>query len=279
MFFTERAGAKRQRHYVNDARLAAATGWTHCDIRFATTGAAGQAQSLAASLTDAEGRPVEITMKFEPGTPLVRSGNTGLTDQSGHSADALFMIFYRDTGAKAPRGTVRIGGVNHAFLPDEPLGAHPMRYANGGNIYIGIASYGRQLIPSGATIRPRPGGGAIHTRRTRSGTLSTLTFDRSNALLEARQSVGSRSMFTSYSPALPPCGGQGAPVVSRFSISIDSDRDLIVGRATRRCERDGPVVEYRPTAPGWAAAQPFSVRQVPASDGTGNVLTTGRLAR
>lgn len=280
VFFTERAGQKRQHHYVNDARLAASRGWTHRDIRFETKGAKGQAQSLAVSLTDAEGQPVELAMQFKPGTPLLRTGSRGLTDQSGHSAKTVFMTFYRDTRAKAPRGTVKIGGINHAFLPGEPLGAYPMRYANGDNIYVGITSYGRQLIPSEATVQPRPGGGTVLTRRARNGNLSTLTFDEANALVETRQAVGRSSMFTSYRPALAPCGAQtGAPAKSRFYVSIDSDRDLIVGEATRRCEGSGSVIEYHPNSPSWAAAQPFSVRQSPSPDGAGTLLTIQPLRR
>ena len=279
VFFTERAGGKRQRHYINDARLATALGWTHRDIRFETKGVGDEARSLAVSLTDAEGRPVELTMGFEPGKRLLRTDNRGLTDQSGHSAETLFMTFYRDTRAMGSRGTVKIGGVDHAFRPDEPLGRYPMRYANGSNIYIGITSYGRQSVPSDATVEARPGGGTIRTRRARSGALSTMTFDAADALVEARQSVGPRAMFTSYSPALAPCSAGTAPATSRFSLSIDSDRDLIVGDATRRCEGGEAIVEYRPSSPGWAAAQPFSVRQSLATDGAGTLLTTRPLPR
>lgn len=279
VFFTERAGGKRQQHYINDARLAATFGWTHRDIQFQTRGAKGQAQSLAVSLKDTDGRPVEIAMEFKPGTPLLKLGGRGLTDQSGHSATTIFMTFYRDTRAKAQSGTVKIGGVNHAFLPGEPLGTYPMRYSNGGNIYIGITTYGRQSVPSGAKIRPRPGGGTVHTIRSRSGNLSTFTFDGTDALVETRQSVGPSSMFTSYRPALPPCGAQTSPAKSRFSVSIDTDRDLIVGHATRHCERGASVIEYRPISPKWAAAQPFLVRQSPLPDGTGVLLTTQPLPR
>lgn len=279
VFFTERAGGKRQHHYINDARLAASLGWTHSDIRYETVGAKGQARSLAVSMTDADGQPVELAMDFKPGTPLRRAGSRGLTDQSGHSADSVFMTFYRDTRADAPSGTVKIGGVNHAFLPREPYGGYSTRYANSDNIYIGITAYGAQLVPAGATVQPRPDGGTTHTRRTRSGNLSTLTFDRENALMETRQSVGSASMFTSYNPALASCRAPTAPATSRFSISIDSDRDLIVGEATRRCDGAGSVIEYRPTSPKWASAQPFSVRQSSSPDGAGILLTTQKLSR
>ena len=279
VFFTERSGGKRQHHYVNDARLAANLGWTYRDIRYATKGAKGQAQSLAVSLTDADGQPVEIAMQFKPGTPLLKTGSRGLTDQSGHSADSVFMTFYRDTRAKASMGTVKIGGVNHAFLPSEPLGSYPMRYANGDNIYIGITPYGRQSVPAGATVQPRPGGGTVHTRRSQNGNLSTLIFDEADALLETRQAVGPFSMFTSYRPALAPCGAQTSPTKSHFSVSIDSDRDLIVGQATRRCDYGVSVIEYRPTSPKWAAAQPFLVRQSPSPNGAGTLLVTQPLPR
>lgn len=279
VFFTERAGGKRQHHYINDARLAASLGWTYSEIRYETRGAKGQAQDLAVSLTDADGQPVEMAMEFKPGTPLGRTGSRGLTNQSGHSADTVFMTFYRDTRADAQSGTMKIGGVNYAFLPNEPLGGYPTRYANSDNIYIGITVYGRQLVPAGANVEPRPGGGATHSRRTRGGVLSTLTYDGANALTETRQSVGRASMFASYSPALASCGMRTTPTKSRFSISIDSDRDLIVGEATRRCDRGGSVIEYRPTSPKWASAQPFSVRQEPSADGGGILLTTRKLLR
>lgn len=97
--------------------------------------------------------------------------------------------------------------------------------------------------------------------------------------MKTRQSIGLKSMFTSYRPALAPCSARTAPAKSRFSVSIDSDSDLIVGEATRRCEISGSVIEYRPTSPLWAAAQPFSVRQSLAADGAGTLLTTQPLRR
>lgn len=261
VFFTERAGAKRQRHYINDQRLAAARAWTHREIRYAIKGGAGEARSLDVSLTDMDGQPIEITMDFDPGTPMNRTGRRGLTDQSGHSRDIHFLIFYRDMHARAPRGTMKIAGVNHAFLPEEPLGTYPARYTNSGNNYIGTIGYGRRHIPlAGLAVAPREGGGQGYTHRA-AGNVSTVTADRAGALVESRQSVGPRAVFTRFSPALPPCRPGAPPAEARFSISLDIDPDIITGQATRRCEGETSILEFRPNAPAWAAAQPFSVRQ------------------
>ena len=279
VFFTERAGAKRQHHYVNDAPLAAALGWTFRDISFKMGGGAGEAKGLDVSLEDDAGRPVAITMDFDPGTQLSRTGRRGLTSQSGHSGDKHFMIFYRNVRASAPRGTMKIGGINYALLPDEPLGSFPARYTNSGDIYVGIIGYGRQTVPFGAVSTTVVSDGSrVLSRRLPSGAVSSVTIDANRTLVEERQSLGPKAVITRFSPGVPPCSAASPPAASRFSISVDIDPNIITGVATRRCDKGDSIIEFRPTTPEWAAAQPFVVRQG-QSAGTEVSLTTSRLKR
>ena len=129
VFFTERAGPKRQDHFYNDQTYAAQRGGRFRDISYATTGSAPGALGLDVKLADVQGQDVVISVEFDGSPPLIRRpGATGLTNQSGHSADKFFLIFYRDEALRAPRGRATFNGVNRAFLPDEATAPLPFRY-------------------------------------------------------------------------------------------------------------------------------------------------------
>jgi hypothetical protein len=121
VWFTERAGAKRQIHYRNDAQLARFVGGLYRQIDYKISGETGRPRAVEVRFDDSEGKPVNLDVAFDPTQILVRQG-AGLTDQSGHMSDRAFLIFYRETNALAEDAHASIGGSNATFEKSEPKG-------------------------------------------------------------------------------------------------------------------------------------------------------------
>ena len=122
VFFTEREGGKRQHHFFDDRQIVEHFPGSHYRaIEYERTGGPDRGQSVRVSLTGLDEMPVHIA--FDLGdAPLSRIG-ARLTDQSGHSADTLFLLFHRERTAPASGNEVRIGGRNYSFrAEDDPQG-------------------------------------------------------------------------------------------------------------------------------------------------------------
>ena len=113
-FFTERDGPKRQTHYYNDARAAAAAGGQARDIAFKMTGPEGGARGVSVAFDDAKGRPVVIEVHMSAEAHLGARG-AGLTNQIGHSGDRLLLLFFREKAVLADSSSVTIAGVMSQF--------------------------------------------------------------------------------------------------------------------------------------------------------------------
>ena len=95
VFFTERRGGNHQVHYFDDRQIVGYfPGSHHRPIHYERSGAPGQGQSVRVALTGLDDVPIEIVVDLAD-RPLTRTG-AGLTNQSGHSADTLFLLFHRD---------------------------------------------------------------------------------------------------------------------------------------------------------------------------------------
>ena len=100
VFFTERHGGKRQVHFFDDRQIVEGfPGSHHRPIDYERSGSPGQGQSVRVALTGLDDVPIEIVVDLAD-RPLTRTG-AGLTNQSGHSADTLFLLFHRDRTALA----------------------------------------------------------------------------------------------------------------------------------------------------------------------------------
>ena len=143
VFFTERRGNKRQLHFLDDRRIVESYDGSHYrPIVYRRSGAAGRGQSVRVALKGLDGEPIEIAVDLAD-RPLTRIG-AGLTDQSGHSANAHFLLFHRDRNALAQRNEVRIGGRDYSFRPgDDPMGKHGFMAAYSAGIQLAVISFGR----------------------------------------------------------------------------------------------------------------------------------------
>ena len=148
--FTERASPKRQHHYINCRDLAASTGWTYAAIDYATTGGAETPLGLFVRFADGQGKPVTINVDFAPGAHLSHLG-AGLTDQTGHSADRLFLLFHRESTARTEQSAVTIDGIEVSEpRANEP--PPPFRAAYSRNIFVGTIPFGESRVSFGAGI-------------------------------------------------------------------------------------------------------------------------------
>ena len=255
VWFTERAGAKRQIHYRNDAVLAAVIGGNYCPIGFQIAGDDGRPRGLEVRFDDIENRPVEIDVAFDPDQTLGRQG-AGLTDQSGHMSDGAFMIFHRDSNALARYGRASIANTNYAFGSDEP----PRRIS----------------LPVGVQPRHfhRPHSLQFLHGEVRSGRICAVARDRRlvcDAPARRRQLLAAgrpertargirraRRTGQFHSCGFRSCRCRPAVVTtlrqsSSFSISIKAAADLVQGRVETRCDDRACVLDWHPSAPLWAS--------------------------
>jgi hypothetical protein len=258
VWFTERAGPKRQIHYRNDAFLAAAIRGHHRPIGYQIAGDDGRPRGVRVHFDDVENMPVEIDVGFDPGQTLGRQG-AGLTDQSGHMSDGAFMIFHRDSNALARDGRASIANRNYAFGSDEAKGAFPFRWVYSHGISIALILYNSftaRIGPNGYApspesdglyVMPRPGGGSFSLRSNRSGQLEEY----------AERDAHDNFIRVIFDPPLPPGWGDNGGQSSSFSISIRAAADLVKGHVETRCDGHTCVLDWHPSQPLWATRQLF----------------------
>jgi hypothetical protein len=258
VWFTERAGSKRQIHYRNDPRLAAYVGGSYRQIAYRISGDDGRPRGVQVRFDDTENRPVEIGVKFDPDQNLIRQG-AGLTDQSGHMSDRAFLVFYRDTNALARDGRAFIGSTNYAFGREEPQGKLPFRWSYSHGISISLILYNSfEAIfgPGGYTPSPDIAGLYVLNRGWGGGV--SLLSDQNGQLREyVDRDANGDFLRVVFDPPLPPCGRDIKQQSSSFSISIRAAADLVLGSVETRCGDGVQVLDWRPSQPIWARKQPF----------------------
>jgi hypothetical protein len=258
VWFTERAGAKRQIHYRNDPRLADFVGGNYRPIDYRISGDDGRPRGVQVRLDDLDSIPVEIDVRFDPDQTLARHG-AGLTDQSGHMSDRAFLVFYRDANARAQEGRALIGPTNYAFGPDEAEGALRYKWSYSHGIFIGLIrydSFAATFGPGGYVSSPETAGLYV-LNRAWSGSVSLLS-DQAGQLREyVDRGANGDFLRVVFDPPLPACGGDGKPQSSSFSISIRAAADLVRGSVETRCRDHLQILDWRPSQPMWASAQPF----------------------
>jgi hypothetical protein len=258
VWFTERAGAKRQTHYRNSELLAAFVGGHYRPISFQISGEDGRPRGLQVRFDDIENMSVDIEVQFDADQTLGRQG-AGLTDQSGHLRDRAFLIFHRDTNALARYGRASIGPRNYTFDREETKGAFPFKWAYSHGISINLILYNSFTAafgPGGFT--PAPGTDTDYVlNRVGRGSIS-LVSDPAGQLSEyVDRGANGDFLRVAFDPPLPACGHGNHLQSSSFSVSIRAAADLIKGNVESRCGDHGQVLDWHPSQPMWASRQPF----------------------
>ena len=268
VIFTEREGEKRQHHFIGDRQIAEYSNDFHYrEIDYRRDGGAEEGQSVHVSLTGPDGAGVEITIDAE-GLPL-RPVSAGLTDQSGHSAQKLVMLFHRVRGALTTRNRVVIDGRDFSFRAgDDPEGEHRFVAAYSAGIQIAVIPFGQwsftaneaRLSDDGAglffDVEARDEGIALVADLPGYRNRATIELDAEGALKRYRHDAGSHRMAISLDKALP-LTGPAPQSGSRFSILLDPDEPVASGHVVSEPTEGGRRLSWTINTPPWAAGYPF----------------------
>ena len=226
IIFTEREGGKRQHHLMDDRQIAEAVDDFHYrEIDYRRAGGAEEGQSVYASFTGPDGARVEVEIDAE-GLPLTEVG-AGLTDQSGHSADELVMLFHRHRSARTDNNRVVIGGKDFSFrVGDDPDGVHRFVAGYSAGIQIVIMPFGQWTFSAiEMRLSDDAAGLSFNVREQNEGIAlvadlpgyqnrATIELDAESALKRYRHDEGSHRMVISLDEAVPLVGrgtGVGEP--------------------------------------------------------------------
>ena len=268
VFFTERDGGKRQHHFFDDRRIVERfTGSHYRAIDYERTGGPDRGQSIRVSLTGLDDVPVDIAIYLSD-EPLNRIG-AGLTDQSGHAADMLFLLFHRERTALASGNEVQIGGRDYSFrAEDDPPGRYRFKASYSTGIQIGIIPFGRWSFSRDEMRLSAPAAGlsftgAAHdagTRLTASPPAYRNTiaveFDARGALTGYRHDSGAHRLEFDLEGALPLAND--APRSMRgFAVHLDPDLPVARGEVVSEPIEGGRRLTWRVHSPAWAEDYPF----------------------
>jgi hypothetical protein len=250
VFFTERDGPKRQIHYYNDARAAAAAGGQARDIAFKMTGPEGGARGVSVAFRDAKGRPVVIDVHMSSEARLGARG-AGVTNQIGHSGDRLLLLFFPEKAVLADAWSVAIAGVNVAVPPglDHPA-SFPAVYSS--NIYVGGFPFGDWRIGFGEAVSVGDAETVRFKPTATPGGYQAILSDSSRVELVAAadgalrtyrnydSGGGGHILEISFDPPLRAADRLANGVDSAYRISLDGFHDLLLG-AVHAARHDGSV--------------------------------------
>ena len=287
VIFTEREGEKRQHHFIDDRWITEYVDNFHFrEINYRRAGESGEGQSVYASFTDLDGARVEIEIDAE-GVPLTQTG-AGLTDQSGHGAERVVMLFHRERAARTERNRVVIGGQDFSFRArDDPEGTQRFVAAYSAGIQIVVFPFGHWSFTANEArlrddtaglsfdVEVRTGGVALVADLPGYRDRITIELDADGALERYRHDVGSHRMAISLDEALP-LTGSAAQSTSRFSILLDPDEPVASGQVVSEPTEAGRRLSWTLDTPSWGLGYPFQSVIEQRSDET---MLTVRSAR
>ncbi len=278
VFFTEREGEKRQHHFMDERASAEGDDNFHYrEIEYRRTGGAEKGQGVRVSLIGLDGAEIEIEIDAE-GVPLTRFG-AGLTDQSGHSAEELVLLFHRERVARTERNSVRIDGQDYSFhAGDDPEGKHRFRAAYSAGIQIVVMPFGQWFFAAGEARLGDDAAGLSFDVGARTGGLDlvaalpgydnriTIALDANGALEGYRHDAGSSRMVISLDEALP-LTGAAPQSTSHFSILMDPEEPVASGRVVSAATENGRRLSWTIDTPAWGAGYPFESLIEQGADG------------
>lgn len=288
VFFTERHGGKRQIHFFDDPQIVEHFPGSHYrPIDYQRSGAPGEGQSVRVALTGLDDVPIEIVVAVAD-RPLTRTG-AGLTDQSGHSADTLFLLFHRDRNALAQSSEVRIGARHYSFRDgDDPTGRHRFTAVYSAGIQIAVVPFGHRvfskhearLSASGAGLSfdiAEPDGG-MRLTAARPGYRNRIVVDLNagGALTGYRHDAATNRLALGLDAALP-LAPDAPPAEREFAIRMNPDEPVARGKVISEPMEGGRRVAWHLHSPPWTADYSFESIIEP-SDG-GHALVIRPLSR
>jgi hypothetical protein len=252
-FFTERAGGKRQVHYVNDSEWARSTGWNYAPIDYTIGGRDGGPRGVDVHFMDDQHRAVAIHVSVAGAAPMIPAG---LSDQSGHSANSLFLMFYRAQNTFATDWSVRIG--DHEVSMSGPSYVAPFQPAYSRDVSTALFPFST-IYASVASPAPLDSRFVIFQYNPRRhsyvaaapGRSKDLDVSPAGALRSYSDRDGSNALRITFAKPLPsPCGPPAA-VQSRFTIAVAGHESLLTGSIAYRTGKR-TTLNWTFDTPGWA---------------------------
>ena len=267
VFFTERAGEKRQHHYLDNQNVVSR--WpesVYRPIRYVRSGVAGGPQGLTLSFDDKDARPVEIDIAVDA-RPLKEAG---LTDQIGHAVRDHFLVFYREKSATAVRNRVAIGGGDFSFNSDDRIEPrYPFRASYSANVYTVSLPFtttrfhyvnGRLKSDGGLIFvqTSAPDAGLLHVSGASGGgdNRVALRTTAHGGLAAYTHEARGHTFAIRFDPPLLEWVDAEAPPVT-YRMSLDHFADLITGQIYTSRNGAQIVLEWRHARPLWAQSSPF----------------------
>jgi len=286
IWLTERAGNKKQVHYLNDRQAAArfSRDAYYRDVSYRTIGACGNPLGLEIRFKDKDDADVEWTIGMN-GAAAFEPGGSGLTDQSGHGAADFFLIFFREKSRRASDNHLTIGGADFSFSGDPTLASkYRFQAAYSLNVFVASIPYGqghvvftgdRILLPFTAGLElSRQGDGSVYGSHAGDGGQPVIVaFDRDGQVIGYEQTDRGHTFRVTFDERLPTRDGGRVS----YRMALDGFERLIEGIATVTRTRDSVSVEWNHTRPSWALGYRFisSLRAIGPS-GYDLTVTGGR---
>ena len=285
VIFTERDAPKRQHHFMSERGIAEGVDNFHYrEIAYRRAGEAGEGQGVHVSFTALDDAAVEIAIDAE-GLPLTTAG---LTDQSGHSAAKLVMLFHRERSVRTERNRVAIDGQDFSFhAGDDPGGTHRFIAGYSAGIQIVVIPFGQWSFAADEAhlsddaaglsfaVEARTGGIALVAELPGFQDRATVELDATGALERYRHDLGAHRMVISLDEALP-LTGAGSQAASRFSVLLDPDEPVASGRVVSAPTESGRRLSWTIDFPSWGLGYPFDSLVEQRDGGTALTVRSAR---
>ena len=250
VFFTERHGGKRQVHFFDDRQIVEGFPGSHYrPIDYERSGSPGQGQSVRVALTGLDDVPIEIVVDLAA-RPLTRTG-AGLTNQSGHSADTLFLLFHRDRTALARTNEVRVGGADYSFRAgDDPAAKHRFMAAYSAGIQIAVIPFGQLSFSrheerlsanaAGLSFAVTEPDGGVRLAASQPGYRNRIAVDLNagGALTGYRHDAATHRLALSFDAALP-LAVDSPRSANQFAVHMNPDKPVARGEVVSELMEGG----------------------------------------
>ena len=287
-FFTERHGGKRQVHFFDDRQIVEGFPGSHYrPIDYERSGSPGQGQSVRVALTGLDDVPIEIVVDLAD-RPLTRTG-AGLTNQSGHSADTLFLLFHRDRTALAWTNEVRVGGADYSFRAgDDPPAKHRFMAAYSAGIQIAVIPFGQWSFSrheerlsanaAGLSFAVTEPDGGVRLTASQPGYRNRIAVDLNagGALTGYRHDAATHRLALSFDAALP-LAVDSPRSANQFAVHMNPDKPVARGEVVSELMEGGRRLTWRFHSPQWTANYPFE--SIIKPNGGGYTLVIRSLSR
>ena len=288
VFFTERHGGKRQVHFFHDRQIVEGFPGSHYrPIDYERSGSPGQGQSVRVALAGLDDVPIEIVVDLAD-RPLTRTG-AGLTDQSGHSADTLFLLFHRDRTALARTNEVRVGGADYSFRAgDDPAAKHRFMAVYSAGIQIAVIPFGQWSFSrheerlsanaAGLSFAVTEPDGGVRLTASQPGYRNRIAVDLNagGALTGYRHDAATHRLALSFDAALP-LAVDSPRSANQFAVHMNPDKPVARGEVVSELMEGGRRLTWRFHSPQWTANYPFE--SIIKPNGGGYTLVIRSLSR